>query len=174
MSDTKKRLAELEAMIDKDSVPSTPEGESSIVHIPQIIKPQELTDKQLKFIDEYMVDLNATQAAIRSGYSEVSSAVQAHRLLMNDKVRLEIQQRQQASIIANGIKRANTYKMLLDTINDINIRIAQDQEGEFIGLITARLKTIDKLNKMGGFYAPDVTNQFTQLNAININIVKSK
>jgi phage terminase small subunit len=28
-----------------------------------------LTDKQQKFVDEYLIDLNATQAAIRSGYS---------------------------------------------------------------------------------------------------------
>ena len=29
-----------------------------------------LTDKQRKFCDEYLIDLNATQAAIRAGYSE--------------------------------------------------------------------------------------------------------
>lgn len=29
-----------------------------------------LTDKQAKFCEEYLIDLNATQAAIRSGYSE--------------------------------------------------------------------------------------------------------
>ena len=29
-----------------------------------------LTDRQAKFVDEYLVDLNATQAAIRAGYSE--------------------------------------------------------------------------------------------------------
>lgn len=28
-----------------------------------------LTDKQAKFVDEYLIDLNATQAAIRAGYS---------------------------------------------------------------------------------------------------------
>ncbi len=29
-----------------------------------------LTDKQRRFVDEYLVDLNATQAAIRAGYSQ--------------------------------------------------------------------------------------------------------
>ncbi len=28
------------------------------------------TPKQQRFVDEYLVDLNATQAAIRAGYSE--------------------------------------------------------------------------------------------------------
>lgn len=32
-----------------------------------------LTAKQKKFIDEYMIDLNATQAAIRAGYSPASA-----------------------------------------------------------------------------------------------------
>ncbi|MGP9790682.1 terminase small subunit [Roseinatronobacter sp. NSM] len=35
-----------------------------------------LTDKQEKFVDEYLIDLNATQAAKRAGYSEKT----AHRI----------------------------------------------------------------------------------------------
>ncbi|MCL1999684.1 MAG: terminase small subunit [Turicibacter sp.] len=34
-----------------------------------------LTAKQQKFVHEYLVDLNATQAAIRAGYKEKNSAV---------------------------------------------------------------------------------------------------
>lgn len=33
----------------------------------------ELTEKQKRFCEEYMIDLNATQAAIRAGYSENSA-----------------------------------------------------------------------------------------------------
>jgi phage terminase small subunit len=33
----------------------------------------ELTDKQQRFVEEYLIDLNATQAAIRAGYSEESA-----------------------------------------------------------------------------------------------------
>lgn len=33
-------------------------------------KPDDLNDKQTAFCEEYIVDLNATQAAIRSGYSD--------------------------------------------------------------------------------------------------------
>ncbi len=32
-----------------------------------------LTDKQARFVEEYLVDLNATKAAIRAGYSEKSA-----------------------------------------------------------------------------------------------------
>ena len=33
-------------------------------------KKAKLTPRQSRFVDEYLVDLNATQAAIRAGYSE--------------------------------------------------------------------------------------------------------
>lgn len=45
-----------------------------------------LTDKQQRFVEEYLVDLNATQAAIRSGYSEKTAEQQASRLLSNVKI----------------------------------------------------------------------------------------
>jgi len=35
----------------------------------------DMTSKQEKFCEEYMIDLNATQAAIRAGYSENTAAV---------------------------------------------------------------------------------------------------
>ncbi len=34
------------------------------------LRAKKLTPKQRRFVDEYLVDLNATQAAIRAGYSE--------------------------------------------------------------------------------------------------------
>lgn len=40
-----------------------------------------LTPKQKKFCDEYLVDLNATQAAIRGGYSKKSARSKAAQLL---------------------------------------------------------------------------------------------
>ena len=34
---------------------------------------KELTIKQLRFVDEYLIDLNATQAAIKAGYNANSA-----------------------------------------------------------------------------------------------------
>jgi phage terminase small subunit len=45
-----------------------------------------LTPKQETFVREYLVDLNATQAAIRAGYSEKTAEQQATRLLRNVQV----------------------------------------------------------------------------------------
>jgi phage terminase small subunit len=42
-----------------------------------------LTPKQEQFVAEYLIDLNATQAAIRAGYSPKTAQEQASRLLSN-------------------------------------------------------------------------------------------
>ncbi|EPN8209626.1 TPA: terminase small subunit [Yersinia enterocolitica] len=44
---------------------------------------KQLTPKQELFCREYLKDLNATQAAIRAGYSEKTAQVQSSRLLSN-------------------------------------------------------------------------------------------
>lgn len=49
-----------------------------------------LTAKQQFFADEYLIDLNATQAAIRAGYSAKTATEQGSRLLSNVKVRAYI------------------------------------------------------------------------------------
>ena len=53
----------------------------------------DLTPKQSRFVDEYLIDLNATQAAIRAGYSERTANEQGARLLANVSVKAEIELR---------------------------------------------------------------------------------
>lgn len=49
------------------------------------------TARQWAFIQEYGKDRNATQAAIRAGYSANGAEVTAHRLLSDAKIRSEIE-----------------------------------------------------------------------------------
>ena len=56
-----------------------------------------LNPKQARFVEEYLVDLNATQAAIRAGYSEKTAASQGERLLRNAEIQA-------------AIKKAITYR----------------------------------------------------------------
>ena len=49
-----------------------------------------LTDKREAFCQEYLVDLNGTQAAIRAGYSEKTANEQAARLLANVSVQQRV------------------------------------------------------------------------------------
>ena len=51
-----------------------------------------MTNKQKRFADEYLVDLNATQAAIRAGYSERSAGRNADRMMKNDEIRNYIEE----------------------------------------------------------------------------------
>lgn len=53
-------------------------------------KKAKLTEKQQRFVDEYLIDLNATQAAIRAGYSAKTADVQGSRMLGNVKVQQAI------------------------------------------------------------------------------------
>ncbi len=46
--------------------------------------------KHLRFCDEYLIDLNGTQAYIRAGYSTKGAAQSASKLLTNTKVRAYI------------------------------------------------------------------------------------
>jgi phage terminase small subunit len=49
-----------------------------------------MTPKKKRFKDEYLVDLNATQAAIRAGYSEKTAYSQGQRLLKDVEIRTAI------------------------------------------------------------------------------------
>ena len=50
-----------------------------------------LTEKQKRFVSEYLVDLNATQAAIRAGYSQKTADRIGAELLGKTWVAAEIQ-----------------------------------------------------------------------------------
>ena len=49
-----------------------------------------LKDQHELFCQEYIIDLNATQAAIRAGYSEKTARLTGHRLITNDNVQARL------------------------------------------------------------------------------------
>lgn len=76
----------------------------------------ELTPKQVRFIEEYLVDLNGTQAAIRAGYSPDSATVQASKMLTLPKI--------QEALTAKQSKRAARLEVSVDRIEKELARIA--------------------------------------------------
>lgn len=52
-----------------------------------------MTDKQKRFVDEYLIDLNATQACIRAGYSKKYTNTNASKLLQNTIIKSELDKR---------------------------------------------------------------------------------
>lgn len=70
----------------------------------------QLTDMQEKFCEEYLIDLNMTQAAVRAGYSPAAAAAQASKLVDKPQVRQRIQElkaarSQQTAIDAEWVLR---------------------------------------------------------------------
>jgi phage terminase small subunit len=55
-----------------------------------------MTPKQQSFVDHYLIDLNATQAAIRAGYSARTAEQQGSRLLGNAEIAQAVRVAQQA------------------------------------------------------------------------------
>lgn len=72
----------------------------------------ELKGKQAAFVREYLIDLNATQAAIRAGYSERTANEQGARLLANVSIRAEIEKGQQKREKKTGITAERVLKEL--------------------------------------------------------------
>lgn len=61
-----------------------------------LVKNDKLTPKQIAFVEEYLIDMNATRAYKAAGYSvksEKAAATEGSKLLRNSKVALYLQQR---------------------------------------------------------------------------------
>lgn len=66
---------------------------------------KKLTPKQLRFVDEYLIDLNATQAAIRSGYSKRTAGSQGFDLLKKPEVVSALEAKRKELASKAGITR---------------------------------------------------------------------
>lgn len=84
---------------------------------------QGLTARQARFVEEYLVDLNATQAAIRAGYSAKTADQQGSRLLANVKVA--------AAVARAKSDRSNRTKIDADWVLK---RLAQDATADLADL----------------------------------------
>ncbi|WP_206517943.1 terminase small subunit [Sphingobacterium lactis] len=69
-----------------------------------------LTDKQQRFVEEYMVDLNATQAAIRAGYSQNTAHSIGAENLIKPEIQEAIQKRKQELSDQTGITAERVLK----------------------------------------------------------------
>ena len=72
-----------------------------------------LTAKQRRFVDEYLVDFNVTQAAIRAGYSKRSAHVTGAETLRNPKVAAEIARRQRDLQVRTEVSQDRVVRELM-------------------------------------------------------------
>lgn len=140
-----------------------------------------LTAKQQRFVEEYLIDLNATQAAIRAGYS-IKNAKQIGSQLL-DKTRL---QEEIAKAMAERSKRTGINqdrillelaKIALTNIDDImdfekgkiketatredlasveSLKIKESDKGREIQVKIAKLRAIELIGKHLGIFQDKV------------------
>lgn len=120
-----------------------------------------LTDKQKRFVQEYLVDLNATQAAIRAGYSSKTAQEQGSRLLSN----VMVQEAVKAAQDARSERTELTQDWVLDRLKEVTERCMQheavlDREGNATGEYTFNAtganKAIELIGKHLGMFKDKV------------------
>lgn len=123
-----------------------------------------LTPKQQAFVQEYILDFNATQAAIRAGYSKKTASSQGERLLRNVEVSKALQNAQEE----RAKKLERTAEDVLKDIRSLQERArnnddiktelkALEIEGRFIGMDKQK---IDLSNSDGSLSPMDITVTF--------------
>ncbi len=81
-----------------------------------------VTPKQKLFVKEYLVDLNATRAAISAGYSENGGSVAGARLLRNAKVKEAISKSSQKRTEKLEITADYVLKNIRDVVEKALVR----------------------------------------------------
>lgn len=110
-----------------------------------------LNDRQQLFAQEYLVDLNATQAAIRAGYSQKTARSQGERLLTNVDI---------AAAIQRGIKeriektQITAERVLLELAAIAFMDI--EKLAEVGGKITDKLKALELIGRHLGMFTDKI------------------
>lgn len=100
-----------------------------------------LTPKQERFVAEYLIDLNATQAAIRAGYSAKTAQEQGSRLLSNAMV---------GAAIAEGAgKRLHKAEITAqDVLEGLYVEATRTGEGSSHGARVSAWGLLGKYHKL--------------------------
>ena len=102
------------------------------------------TKKQQRFVEEYCVDFNATQAAIRAGYSEKTAYSIGHENLTKPEIKEAIENRldELSMSAAEATKRMSDMGrgsmrpfLKVTDDNDVIIDLASDEAWEYLHLI---------------------------------------
>ncbi len=109
--------------------------------------------RQQRFVTEYLIDLNATQAAIRAGYSSKTAQQQGSRLLTNVVVKQAIAAQHATQLKAVEVRIEDVLRDVM-AIAHTDLHTLTEQSG-----IPARwsdkLKALELLMKHLGLAAPE-------------------
>jgi len=106
-----------------------------------------LTPKQARFVEEYLIDLNATQAAIRAGYSIRTAEQLGFQLLQKTSVKEQIQAAMDKRSAVVGLTAADVLRDI-DLVKADAMRKTYDKEGnEVMANHAAALKALELQGK---------------------------
>lgn len=109
-----------------------------------------MTERQKRFGDEYFIDLNLTQAAIRAGYSEKTAYSAGQRLLKNVEVQKYIQERlksrQERTEITQDMIIGELHKLGFADIDTDNLKPSD------------KIKALELMARMLGLDRPETEN----------------
>lgn len=131
-----------------------------------------LTDKQKRFCDEYLIDTNATQAAIRAGYSEKTARQAGAENLSKPYIREYIDERMEEQQSAKIASAQEVMEYLTSVIRGEAVSEEIVVEGCGDGYSEARtidkhpsekdkLKAADLLGKRYGLYTEKIDMEVT-------------
>jgi len=117
-----------------------------------------MSPKAERFVTEYLIDLNATRAAMRAGYSAKTAGSQGERLLRNVEICAAVKAAQSKVAENNGMT-VDAHLLALKEIRD-----AATAEGKYSAAATAEIAR----GKVAGFYVEnvrveDVTDRAAQM-----------
>lgn len=129
-----------------------------------------LTDKQKRFIEEYLVDLNATQAAIRAGYSERTAYSIGEENLKKPEIKRAIEEAQLNRSSRVQITQDDVIRMLIENIEKssgtkqvVITQTRKSEDGEFVGDDVAQF-----------VYEPSSVNKALELLGKHLGMFKDK
>lgn len=103
-----------------------------------------LTPRRRRFVEEYLIDRNGAQAAIRAGYSSRSACEAAYELLSNSQVRAAVEAGTARKAQELNLKRHDAILALVEAAEIA--RKAQDAR--------TLLRTWREIALLLGFYPP--------------------
>lgn len=113
-----------------------------------------LTPKQERFVQEYLVDLNATAAARRAGYSEKRASELGYQLLQKTTVQAAIQKAIRDRSQRTEVDQDYVIKRLKE-ISDKEASDAQDSDLKY----SSKLKALELLGRHVGAFEPQEKRQ---------------
>lgn len=111
--------------------------------------------RQQRFADEYLIDMNAEQAAIRAGYSEKYARGNAHKLVANSCIQEYIQKR----MAERSARTEITQDMVLNEL----AKIAFSNGSDFAKVTTKKCKRQVWDQESETYVEKEVDEQFVEL-----------